>query len=67
MTSFWGHQDNPFPPADDNCPICPICGENCTTVFRLKKTGEVYGCNKCIREQDAWEWQNEQEEPNEFI
>lgn len=58
---------NPHPPADVALPICPICDKNCTTIFRLKRTGEVYGCNECMREQDAQEWQEEQEEPHEFI
>ena len=65
MTSFYGHQDNPFPPSDDNCPICAICGDECETLYR--QGNEIIGCENCIIEVNAWEWQNEQEEPNEFI
>ena len=65
MTSFYGHQDNPFPPSDDNCPICPISGDECETLYR--QGNEIIGCENCIIEVNAWEWQNEQEEPNEFI
>ena len=32
MTSFWGHQDNPFPPYDDE----PI-GERTLTAYRTTR------------------------------
>ena len=30
MTSFWGHQDNPFPPDEPRRPHCPVCGDDPT-------------------------------------
>lgn len=60
MTSFWGHQDNPFPPDEPDYPICPVCGEECERIY--KKGNEVVGCDNCIVEVNAWEWKEEQEE-----
>lgn len=60
MTSFWGHQDNPFPPDEPRRPRCPVCGEECETIYR--KGNEILGCDNCIVKVNAWEWQEEQEE-----
>ena len=38
----------------DRTPICPICGEECETVYR--QTGDIIGCNNCISGEDAWDW-----------
>lgn len=59
MTTY-GHQDNPFPQDEPDCPICPVCGEECETLYR--KGNEILGCENCIVEVNAWEWQEEQEE-----
>ena len=34
-------------------PRCPICGEECETIYRLEKTAEIIGCENCISEHDA--------------
>lgn len=60
MTSFYGHQDNLFPPDEPDYPICPVCGEECERIY--KNGNEVVGCDNCIVEVNAWEWQEEQEE-----
>lgn len=62
MTSFWGHQDNPFPPDEPAFPRCPVCGEECETIYtidRVHKVGNVYsinnyiiGCNMCYNPDD---------------
>ena len=51
-----------MPPYDPD-PVCPICGEDCTTVY-MDMTGEVFACNWCLKEQDAWDWQQEENERN---
>ena len=53
MTSFWGHQDNPFPPDESRRPRCPVCGDECTIIY--KQGNEVLGCENCITQDDAWE------------
>lgn len=53
MTSFWGHQDNPFPPDERRYPRCPVCGDECTTIY--KQGNEILGCDNCITQDDAWE------------
>ena len=53
MTSFWGHQDNPYPPDESRHPRCPICGDECTIIY--KQGNEVLGCENCITQGDAWE------------
>lgn len=58
MTSFWGHQDNPFPPAEPRRPRCPVCGEECETPCTVKAMRFSAG----IVEVNAWEWKEEQEE-----
>lgn len=55
-----GHQDNPFPQDEPDCPICPVCGEECETLYR--QGNEILGCDNCIVEVNALEWQEEQEE-----
>lgn len=44
---------------DDNIrwPVCPICGEECDTLYRAAE-GEVVGCDQCITAIDAWEVMN---------
>ena len=43
-------------------PVCPVCGEECETLYEDRDTSYINGCNKCIREVDAWEWQAQKEE-----
>ena len=40
---------------------CPCCGEECTTVY-LDDGGDVFACNWCVEEKDAYEWFEEQRE-----
>jgi len=40
---------------------CPICGEECETIYR-DRYGEVVGCDECITTQEAYEWAEEQKE-----
>ena len=40
---------------------CPVCGEECETIF-ADMYGNVFGCDRCILTQDAWEWAEENRE-----
>ena len=52
----------PEPPDwDDFVPVCPVCGEECDTVY-LDMDGEVAGCDQCIRMVDAYVYLYEEEE-----
>ena len=63
MTSFWGHQDNPFPPRERPYPRCPVCDENCETIYKIGT--DIIGCDMCynpgnfpgedVQEDDPWE------------
>ena len=44
----------------DSVPICPVCGEECSWIY--KQGGEVIGCNNCVEEIEAWNWLLEEEE-----
>ena len=41
-------------PEEPRRPICPICGEECDTVFKTA-WGAVVGCDNCLTSCDAWE------------
>lgn len=38
-------------------PVCPICGEECERFFVRDPDGDIIGCDKCVTEEDAYEWQ----------
>lgn len=35
-------------------PVCPVCGAECDTIYRNKKS-EIVGCYECLDSRDAWE------------
>lgn len=44
-----------FPPGhDDSVPICPMCGQECGTIYKTSD-GEIVGCDVCLTEHDAWD------------
>lgn len=48
--------DNPHrvgEPEEPIYPHCPICGEECDTIYR-DKDGEFVGCSECIVQVEAW-------------
>ena len=50
------------PPAwDDFIPVCPVCGEECDTVY-LDVEGQIFGCDQCIEMFDAYEFLYDEEE-----
>ena len=50
--------DRPTDPPDNPMPECPICGEGATIIY-VDHSWNAVGCNKCIREQDAVEWEED--------
>ena len=50
----WGVHDYPAPPSEEPMPVCPICGEECETVYL--RDGQPVGCDRCLLELDADEW-----------
>ena len=46
---------NPDPPVYDyKIPCCPLCGEECETIF-FDRFGDLVGCDNCITTKDAWD------------
>ena len=45
-------------PADDKIE-CPECGEVCREVYMSRENDTVYGCERCIKRVDSWEWMYE--------
>lgn len=39
---------------EPNFPHCPVCGNECDTVYR-NIDGEVVGCDVCLEVNEAWE------------
>lgn len=40
---------------------CPCCGEECETIF-ADQYGNIFGCDQCIIQQDAWSWAEDEKE-----
>lgn len=57
-------EQNGYPPYDTV--QCPCCGEECEEIY-ADQYGNVFGCNKCILIQDAWEWKEEQMEADRDV
>lgn len=49
----WGVHDYPEPP-EVKVPVCPVCGEECDTLYR-DNSGSVVGCDNCVDALDAWD------------
>lgn len=54
----WGVHDYPSPPEPDEA-YCPVCGSACEKFYR-SLNGEILGCDECIDEVDAFEYNEEQ-------
>ena len=39
---------------EEKVPRCPICGDECDTVYK-DKTGDIVGCDQCLRPCDAYD------------
>ena len=58
------HIENPMvltDPEPERYPICPLCDEECETLF-VADDGEVIGCENCVNQRDSWEVMAEQEQ-----
>lgn len=50
----------------EDTPICPICGEECETIY-TDAAGDICGCENCVTSRDAWEWLWEQKDEEERV
>lgn len=50
-------------PSDDPV-ICPCCGAEADNFFFYNGGTDILGCDKCIECKDAWEVEQEKEEPD---
>ena len=50
------------PPDYDNLPTCPICGEECETIY-TDINSEVCGCENCVSEYDSCEYYEDEDWP----
>ena len=41
--------------------ICPVCRCDCGTYYIDRSSGEILGCERCIEERDAGEYEAERE------
>ena len=37
-------------------PVCPVCWQECSKIYRFRDGGDVIGCDECIEEVDAEEY-----------
>ncbi len=51
------------PPEQKSLPVCPVCGEECETVY-TDINSEVCGCNNCITAYKACEYYDFDEDPD---
>ena len=51
-------EDTGLPPWAKKRPVCPVCGDECETLYK-DCSGEVFGCENCVETVDAWEEENE--------
>ena len=42
---------------------CPRCGEECETIY-TDINSEVCGCENCLTEYDAWDYFDDEEDPD---
>lgn len=47
------------PPYDEPDTRCPVCGQDCETIY-TDQAGNALGCDMCILRCDAAEWNDEQ-------
>ena len=50
----------PYDEAPD--PICPVCGEECETIYTSDIDGSPVGCDECLTLWEASEWCEEHKE-----
>lgn len=45
----------PGPPPEDPLPTCPVCGQECETIYE-DIYGDAAGCDICMKAVDAYLW-----------
>ncbi len=50
----WGVYDYPEPSEKEVIPVCPVCGEECDTIYK-NKWGDIVGCEECVQTHEALE------------
>lgn len=43
-------------PQDSQGPVCPVCGDRCLTFYLSDTTGEILGCDNCVRMCDVFDY-----------
>ena len=51
------------PPKQESLPVCPVCGEECETVY-TDLYDEVCGCENCLTEYDSRDYFEDDEDPD---
>ena len=46
------------PPEAKSPPVCPVCGAE-TDTYKRDYYGDIIGCDKCVKDVDAWDWRAE--------
>lgn len=54
-----------YPDGREVIPICPVCGEQCETIYK-DTWGDIVGCDQCITAFDAVDIMGELEVDNEW-
>jgi hypothetical protein len=48
-------------PPYEPMPVCPVCGKECNSIF-LDTNREAFGCEHCVKEEDSYEWLEQEKE-----
>ena len=54
------------PPEPKQLPVCPVCGEECETVY-TDINAEICGCDNCITKYEAWEYYDDEDPDPDLI
>ena len=49
------------PPEQKSNPVCPVCGEECETIY-TDINSEVCGCDNCVTEYDSCEYFDDEDD-----
>ena len=50
MIEIYGYPHNP-----ESFPTCPVCGAETDAFYRIRRYGNIVGCEECVYKSDAWE------------
>lgn len=46
------------PCEEERTEYCPCCNKECEEYYISKDTGEIVGCEHCLKRIDSWEWED---------